>query len=277
MQLTDAEIREILIREKRRKKRRQMQRRRRALAVLLLLIIILVVLAIHIKGRADSPASDSTDAAAADIEPRGVIFIDPGHGGEDPGSDNGIRYEKDDTLTLALAVRDQLKDLGFTVYMSREDDRSVDRTKRGEMANDCHAQLMVSIHRNSADGGDGVEAYIPAANDPESRLLAERIIEALVAQGFAEREIKSGMLMSPDEDYEENSASEMPSCLIEVGFISSETDNALFDSRLEDNAFAIAAAISDAFNSLYEQTGSDTADTEQAGSDQADSTDGDAN
>lgn len=267
MQLTDAEIREILIREKRKKKQRQRRRRRITLAVIVLLFIILIAAIVHaVGGRSGSPSASSESPAG---DTRGIIFIDPGHGGEDPGSDSDGRYEKDDTLKLGLAVKDQLIKLGFTVYMSREDDSTVDRTERGRMANKAKAQLMVSIHRNKADGGEGVEAYIPMSDTDEARLLADNIIRSLVTQGFTERTVRAGTLTSSAEDYEENAASDMPSCLVEVGFINNGEDNARFDNNIDGNALAIATAISDTFRTLYEtaaDSGSDSADS-------ADSTD----
>ena len=51
--------------------------------------------------------------------------------------------------------------------------------------------------------------------------------------GFAERTIRAGTLSDPNDDYEENAATEMPSVLIEVGFLSSEEDNYRFDNNLE--------------------------------------------
>ena len=137
--------------------------------------------------------------------------------------------------------------------MSRTEDDTVDRTVRGQMANECGAQLFVSIHRNKADtDGNGVEGFIPRSNDPESRLLGENILHALAGQGFTERTIRAGTLNSEDEDYEENAAAAMPSVLIEVGFLSSEYDNNLFDVNLISNAKAIAKAIDTTYMSIHE-------------------------
>lgn len=238
MQLTDAEIREILIREKKRKRARKKKFKR---MMLLLLAILLLVLAIGIFINRD-----------ANVGSRGRIFIDAGHGGVDGGSKVGKRLEKNDTLTLALVVKEDLEKLGFKVYMSREDDKDVDRAKRGKLANQNKAQLFVSIHRNQADKGNGVEVFIPSSNDSDSRALGKNILVALVEQGFAERSVRAGTLVSEKEDYLENSVPNMPSCLVEVGFLQSKKDNALFDDNLENNAMAIAEAIENTFIKLYE-------------------------
>ena len=256
MQLSDAEVREILIRRKIEKKRRQKRRRRIVLLVLLIIIAVIFIL-LRINGhRSSSGSSDQPEESlpAYTGEIRGTVFIDPGHGGMDSGSDddNG-RYEKDDTLRIALAVRDCLESLGFKVEMSRTEDKQVDRTLRGEMANKAGAQLFVSIHRNkAATNGYGVEGFIPKENDSESRMLGENIMHALGRAGFKERTIRAGTLYDPSDDYEENAATTMPSVLIEVGFLSSPGDNALLDSNLMRNARAIASGIDLTFMSLHE-------------------------
>lgn len=241
MQLTDDEIREILIRQKKRKRRQQRMRRRISLLVVFVLIIAAAVFAvIHFGGK------------AIEKNAKGIIFIDPGHGGEDPGSAYGERCEKDDTLVLAQSVRKALIRKGFRVIMSRTEDETVERSRRGEMANETGAQLMVSLHRNKAKGdGRGVEVFIPTDSSRESQLLGMNIFDALIACGFKERSIRTGTMESEKEDYEELAAANVPCCLVEVGFIDNDDDNKLFDDNLRDNAGAIATAVSDTFNELY--------------------------
>lgn len=267
MQLTDAEIREILIMKKREKRRRQRRRRRITLLLIILLLIIIIVI---IKFHSGSAEGETVSKPIA--PPRGTIFIDPGHGGGDPGSGNGARYEKDDTLRLALAVKEYLEESNFTVLMSRTGDEEVDRAKRGKMAVECGAKLMVSIHRNKASGGgEGVEAFIPSSDDPSSRLLAENIISALVEQGFAERTVRAGTLQSTEDDYDELASATMPACLVEVGFISNDGDNKRFDNNLDLNAQAIAQAIDKTFTTLYE-TEEDAENAEEGSQDSEETT-----
>ena len=238
MQLTDAEI---LIQEKRRIYKRKKARRRRSMIILL--AIILIVSVVIIVNREELGFFNS----------RGTIFIDPGHGGEDPGSYTSSRFEKNDNLALALEVKDYLKRENFQVFMSRSDDTYISRDERGMMANKASADLMISLHRNKTDGeGRGVEVFIPSPLDKESEILGNNIMKALVKEGFLERSVRVGTLVSEDENYAENSYSNMPSCLIEVGFISDQGDNKLFDDNMKKNAQAIAEAIIDTYSELYE-------------------------
>jgi len=242
MQLTDAEIRQILIEQKRKRRRKQRIKRRISLAVLLILIIVIAVAIITHREELGL------------VHYRGVIFLDAGHGGEDPGAETADgRQEKDDTLAIALKVKEYLEKEKFQVYMSRDTDTTVDRAERGRMANAVNADFMLSIHRNQGpSGGTGVEMYIPSANDHDSQVFSRSIMDALVEAGFVERSINVGVYKDETDDYLENSESDMPSCLVEVGFINNADDNVLFDEHLDENAEAIAKGISEAFAELYE-------------------------
>ena len=56
-----------------------------------------------------------------------------------------------------------------------------------------------------------------------------------------------------DGNYYVNSHSEMPSCLVELGFINSEKDNALFDENLDAYAQAIADAVDESLKAVCEK------------------------
>lgn len=89
------------------------------------------------------------------------IYLDPGHGGTDPGaSANGLQ-EKNVTLSLALKTRDILnRDYeGHTIRMSRTSDTTRSLAQRTNDANSWGADYFVSIHIN-AGGGTGYEDYI---------------------------------------------------------------------------------------------------------------------
>ncbi len=246
MALTDDEIRAILIKEKKRKRRRKRIIRR---VILLLVIILVLVLGIYVLAHRNAPGLSSL------FHNRGTICIDAGHGGDDPGSEALGRVEKDDTLRLALELKKELSDKGFHVVMTRKDDSTVDRAERGTFANEKKAALMISIHRNKAEDetAQGVEIYAPSDGNLESMLLAAGIMDALTEQGFVQRSIHTGTLTDENDDYDENSYSEMPSCLVEVGFLSNAEDNLLFDEHLGDIALAMADSIESTYSDLYEQ------------------------
>ena len=84
---------------------------------------------------------------------RPLVVIDAGHGGHDPGAQNGVWHEKALTLGLALALRDALlAQGGVRVAMTRDDDRYLALDERSGIARRLKADLFVSIHADSAEG-----------------------------------------------------------------------------------------------------------------------------
>lgn len=90
---------------------------------------------------------------------RPLVVIDAGHGGHDPGAQNGAFHEKAITLGLALALRDALLDGGgIRVALTRDDDRYLALQERSGIARQLGADLFVSIHADSAGGPGGASA-----------------------------------------------------------------------------------------------------------------------
>jgi len=102
------------------------------------------------------------------VEPKKItaICLDPGHGGKDSGNRVGGFFwhnEKTYTLLLAFELREQLKELGFNVILTRSTDTYVDLPVRPAIANSRGADLFVSLHFNAAQSGKdsvaGPETY----------------------------------------------------------------------------------------------------------------------
>ena len=175
-----------------------------------------------------------------------VICLDAGHGGDDPGAVLEDRQEKDDNLAVVLAVKAALEAAGhqnLEVILTRPDDTGLDLESRTDFANKKNATLFVSVHRNSG-GGQGVETWVSAENHRFEAQLAKYIHKTLIAAGVSkDRGIKSGTASNPYASYYVVGNTKMPACLVELGFIDSETDNALLDEHLQDYAQAIAHGI----------------------------------
>src|SRR5699024_182816 len=89
------------------------------------------------------------------------IFIDPGHGGSDPGAAANGLQEKDICLQIARKLQGILKQryTSHQIKLSRTTDKTLTLKERTEMANRWDADYLVSIHVN-AGGGTGFESYI---------------------------------------------------------------------------------------------------------------------
>ena len=87
-------------------------------------------------------------------QPPGVrtVVIDPGHGGDELGTQGaGGMFEKDLVLDVARRLRTVLdRRLGIRVLLTRDDDRIVPHDERASMANNNKADLFISLHANAS-------------------------------------------------------------------------------------------------------------------------------
>ncbi|MGV3481133.1 MAG: N-acetylmuramoyl-L-alanine amidase, partial [Sphingobium sp.] len=121
---------------------------------------------------------------------RPLVVIDAGHGGHDPGaiSPHGGAREKDATLAIARAIRDELVSSGrVRVALTREDDRFIVLNQRYEIARRLNADLFISIHADSAGNEQATGATVytlsEVASDREAARLAARENKADILNG----------------------------------------------------------------------------------------------
>lgn len=175
-----------------------------------------------------------------------LVCLDAGHGGSDVGAvGENDRYEKDDNLRLTMRVGEILGNMGIRVCFTRETDEYVTLKDRAKFANRQGAGMFVSIHRNSAEpDARGIEAWIESTDPKPDRALADKLLDEVEKAGFGKnRGVHTGFRGKATSDYAVNSRTNMPSVLLEVGFISNEEDNMLFDENFDRCALAIAGAI----------------------------------
>jgi len=102
------------------------------------------------------------------------IVIDPGHGGKDTGTigPTGLQ-EKDLTLDVAQRLAQLVSDrLGAEVVLTRSADEFVPLERRTEIANNARADLFVSLHVNSSRyrSVNGIETFYLDLTDSEADL-----------------------------------------------------------------------------------------------------------
>ncbi len=217
------------------------------------------------------------------VPPRGqgplIVVLDPGHGGLDPGAERDGMSEARLMMIFARGLKEVLlRDGGFKVVLTREEDVFVPLETRISIAHQAGAQVFISLHADALAEGEAVGATVytlsPEANDAASATLAERhnrddllagidltaqddvvatvlmdmartqtqprtarLADALVAaiQGASLKmhrhplqEASFSVLKSPD----------IPSVLLELGFLSSASDMA----RLSDADWRLTMA-----------------------------------
>lgn len=101
------------------------------------------------------------------------IFIDPGHGGKDPGAvgPTGL-LEKDVALSVARRLHGFLVDAGHAAALSRGTDEFLELAERARRCNLWGAHALVSIHCNAATNpnAEGFEVWTTRGVTPADRL-----------------------------------------------------------------------------------------------------------
>ena len=167
------------------------------------------------------------------------IVVDAGHGGSNPGAVYQGRRESDDALRLAMAVGKILESNGYDVTYTRTSDVTQSVGQKAAIANEEGADLFVSIHRNAGEYPgqySGIQTLIYDDSGIKKQ-IAETIDANLEALGFR----NAGVSIRPNLVV--LNSTQMPALLVEAGFIDSDTDNRLFDSRFQAMAQAIADGI----------------------------------
>jgi N-acetylmuramoyl-L-alanine amidase len=193
--------------------------------------------------------------------PFAVVVIDPGHGGQDSGTQKMGLVEKELTLDVAHRVERLLQQRGLVTLLTRNDDSYVSLQDRAAIANDQADCVFVSIHFDEAgrSAATGIETYYAAhpvsfperiaswlpflqrtSSEPpnvESQSLAMFIQEALVAHTQA---VNRGT--RPQQFFVIANARH-PAVLVEGGFLTNKDDvNKLVNGDYREQ---IAGAISE--------------------------------
>lgn len=181
---------------------------------------------------------------------KNVVFLDPGHGGRDPGAVyNGLR-EKDLNMSIYRKLRSELEKLGYTVLTSRDSDVYVDYvTERSEMVNKTDADVFISIHFNATGvpgaNRSGVETYIYEPDDDikprinkvahdnpvrlsESKRLADNIHNSVVSVAGANDRGVHG------SNYAVLRETVKPAVLIELGYMDSPEYKKISDDKYQN-------------------------------------------
>jgi N-acetylmuramoyl-L-alanine amidase len=220
-----------------------------------------------------------------------LIVLDPGHGGRDPGAIGG-RGTQEKTVVLAVAqeLRRLLEATGrCRVAMTRANDRFVALGDRVEFARRREAALFVSLHADSAPGARGASVYtLGQGSDALANALARRENLADRAGGLRlpsvspevqaillslmRAETRAGSARMAREVVEELGgevpllpnthrqagfvvlkAPEIPSVLVEMGFLSHRGDEEAL--RRPEHRAKLARALSRAVTGWLARTG----------------------
>lgn len=135
-----------------------------------------------------APAAPAAPAARPRAEPRILIAVDAGHGGEDPGAHgHGGTYEKNVTLAMARRLKALIDEQpGMRAVLIRDGDYFIPLQGRTAKARRFHADLFVSIHADAYINGDARGSSVFA--------LSEKGATSVAARWLAKRENDSDLI-----------------------------------------------------------------------------------
>ncbi|TWT40375.1 N-acetylmuramoyl-L-alanine amidase AmiA [Phycisphaerae bacterium RAS1] len=177
-----------------------------------------------------------------------TIVIDPGHGGREDRPNwkrgpTGLREEVVN-LSVALHLRDFLRAAGANVIMTRERDvyldkaDAVDLKMRAEIANRARADLLLSIHHNSAERAEANYTSVFYHGDPDdspasvcaARHILAGLNDALRLSQHIECAALSDTVIYPKVGFAVLREAQVPAVLAESSFHSNPDEEA----RLRD-------------------------------------------
>lgn len=193
-----------------------------------------------------------------------TIIVDAGHGGIDPGSmtDDQSVKEKDVNLKITKKVKELLEASGAMVILTRNDDTSLYTEEAGKtirqkynenlknrkkIIQESSADMFISIHLNKFQESKyyGAQTFYPAGKEDDKQL-------ATYIQGELKRVVdktNNRKIKSTNDIYliKDN---EIPSTLIECGFLSNDKEAKLLnDEEYQDQiAWAIYVGIQKYFS-----------------------------
>lgn len=219
-----------------------------------------------------------------------LIVIDPGHGGIDPGAIGSSITEKQLTLAVAKILKQELEETGkFRVRLTRGRDVYIPLRERFGLAREKDAELFISLHADSHNNpltrGASVYTLSENASDAEAAALAAKENKSDIIAGvdlsnqsnvvsnilidLAQRDTKNmstrfasllvrelkeqTMLLGNTHRFAGFAvlkAPDVPSVLVEMGYISSSKDEALLSSSGHQKklAKALRRAVEDYFS-----------------------------
>ncbi len=219
----------------------------------------------------ESESKEISDTEYEDTTEHDIrIVIDPGHGGENLGGEYEDYTEKEMTIIVANAMKEELEKYeGITVYLTRTGDQDLTLEERCEYAKSVDADFLFCLHFNISEYHTlfGAECWVSAFGENYSKGYSFASVEMDMLQelGLYSRGIKT-RLNSKGTDYygiiRHATERDIPCVLIEHCHLDQENDKPFFDHDEKLKAFGRldAAAVAKYFHLKSEELGVDYSD-----------------
>ena len=177
-----------------------------------------------------------------------VIYLDPGHGGLDPGAMYKNIKEKNINLQISKNLEKRLTKLGAIVYLTRYDDYDLsvnntinrkrsDLSRRGNIINKSDCDLFLSIHLNAENTGiwKGAQTFYNT-NNKENKKIAELLQQQFKEDLNSKRKAKNKNYLYLKKRINR------PGVLIEVGFLSNASERYLLKQEKYQDKVTLSIA-----------------------------------
>lgn len=185
------------------------------------------------------------------------IYLDPGHGGLDPGATYAGVKEEDINLAIAFKLKEKLEDDGAVVYLTRDGDydlapagskerKRADLYRRSVLINNSGCDMYLSLHLNATTSTSwyGAQVFYDDINSQNIKLaeIMQKQLKADLKTTRKYKEVKDGYLYRRVK---------VPGVLVEMGFLSNSYER----SKLKtDNYQAlIASSIEKAIKTYFQK------------------------
>ena len=196
-----------------------------------------------------------------------VIVIDPGHGGTNMGARHNGVIEKEATMQVAVAMKEELEKYdGVVVYLTRTGDESLELIERAQFARDVKADILLSLHFNMSELHDlhGSEMWISSqgALRTEANRFA-KIEQMLLSEYGIETRGCFTRLNDEGSDYygviRESAKFNIPAVIVEHCYLDRPEEYQFYDTdaALDRLGRIDATAVAMAYNLSSEELGVD--------------------
>ncbi|MDD4282786.1 MAG: N-acetylmuramoyl-L-alanine amidase [Bacilli bacterium] len=166
-----------------------------------------------------------------------VIYLDPGHGGVDPGAYYKDIKESDINLQISEVLSETLGNMGAIVYMTRYGDYDLgvinavnrkrsDLSRRGNIINRSGCDAYISIHLNADESPVWYGAQVFYDDVIDNNLEFAKIMQEELS-----RNLRTKRKYKKISDMYLHRRIKQPGILIEVGFLSNPNERYLLRQK----------------------------------------------
>ena len=185
------------------------------------------------------------------------IYLDPGHGGLDPGATYAGVKEEDINLSIAFKLKEKLENSGAVVYLTRDGDydlapkgskerKRADLYRRSVLINNSGCDMYLSLHLNATTSTSwyGAQVFYDDINKNNVKL-------AEIMQKQLRKDLKTTRKYNEVTDGYLYKRVKIPGVLIEMGFLSNSYER----SKLKTDKYQklIADSIAKGVNNYFDK------------------------